>query len=303
MLKSSGSAATAQTNAPRAAAMRIDPAPGDIVTLEAFTPDPDTLPPLHEDGREGRWIAFACTFQNGAVDHIFLRLREDKRDIHVESILNAIWPVLRVDCIAKVTSPESEAAISAMLWTVSKKTDLAVFVLNVAGEILQMNEAGRDTLEAGQILQETSSGLTCSTSAQTSAFHKAIRACVSEKQHDTDFILFLNSSDGLSRVPVSLTRHQASQSSMPLVVAIVPQEPDRERIEKLALKMGLTQSEARVAALMQIGLPNREAARIAGLKEQTFNTYSKRVMAKLNVNCRAEIAHMLTWQAAMGRAS
>lgn len=288
---------------PRSAAARVDTAPGDIVSLELLTPDASDLPPLAEDGGGISWVAFECTLSNGAVDQIFLRLRGDLGDIHVESILKAVWPVLRVDCIKELQSPEAETAISAMLWTVSKKTDSAIFVLNTACEVQHVNAAGREMLETKEMLRETSSGLTCSASSQTIALHKAVRACAIETAQDTDFILLLDSADGTARVPVSLSRHQASRTSQPLVVAIVPQQPDRRRIEQLALTMGLTQSEARVAALMQMGLPNREAARVAGLKEQTFSTYSKRVLAKLNVSCRAEMAHMLTWQGSLGRVS
>lgn len=288
---------------PRSAAARVDGAPGEIVALELLKPDASDLPPLTEAGSGKKWLAFACTFANGAVDHIFLSLRSDQADIHVESILRAVWPVLRADCIKEVHSPEAETAISAMLWTVSKKSDSAIFVLNMTCEVMHMNAAGRDMLASKELLSESCSGLTCSAASQTSALHKAVRTCALETSQDTDFILLLDSADGTSRVPVSLSRHQASQTSQPLVVAIVPQQPDRRRIEQLALTMGLTQSEARVAALMQTGLPNREAARVAGLKEQTFSTYSKRVLAKLNVSCRAEMAHMLTWQGSLGRVS
>jgi DNA-binding CsgD family transcriptional regulator len=302
-LKSLGTSSGADIRDLQSVVTRIDAAPGELVSLELLDPGADVLPPLNEDGRGGAWHAFACAFENGAVDYLYIRLRNEMSDSHLTSVLRAIWPVLRADCLKEVGSPESEAAISAMLWTVSKKTDSAVLVLNAAGQILHVNAAGRDMLETGQVLRETAAGLACGRPGQTGAFNKAIRACLSDPNEDADYILFLDSADGMARVPVSLSRHQASRHTLPLVVAIIPQQPNRERIETLALKMGLTHSEARVAALMQLGLPNREAARIAGLKEQTFSTYSKRVMAKLNINCRAEMAHMLTWQSSVGRLS
>jgi DNA-binding CsgD family transcriptional regulator len=81
---------------------------------------------------------------------------------------------------------------------------------------------------------------------------------------------------------------------------MLPSPPDLRRIEVLARELGLTQAEARVAALLQLGLSNREAAQIAGLTEHTVNTYTKRVLGKLRVNSRAEMAHLLTWQAQGG---
>jgi DNA-binding CsgD family transcriptional regulator len=79
---------------------------------------------------------------------------------------------------------------------------------------------------------------------------------------------------------------------------MLPMPPNPERVELLGRKLGLTPAEARVAVLMQSGLTNREAAYRAGLKEQTFNTYAKRVLCKLNVTGRTEMAQLLTWQAA-----
>lgn len=86
-----------------------------------------------------------------------------------------------------------------------------------------------------------------------------------------------------------------------MVVVILPRQPHRSRIELVAQKMGLSPTEARVAALLQMGLTNREAAMIAGVKEQTFNTYAKRVLSKMNVGSRSQVAQRLTWQAAWGR--
>lgn len=303
-IKSSGSTPYSDICALQSIVARVDQQPGKIISLDRL--DPSTignLPPLAEDGRPGTWLAYACTFENGSVDQIYLRLRKGKPADLVAGIVEAIWPVLREDCLKEVAGPEAKAAMSALLWTVSKKTDAAVFVLNATGQVLHVNASGRDMLEAGAILRETATGLSCNSAQQTSTFAKAIKACLIEPNaSDTDFILFLNAADGMGKVPVSLSRYQASKDEMPLVVAIIPQQPDRKRIEMLVIKMGLTPSEARVAGLMQLGLPNRQAAQIAGLKEQTFNTYSKRVLAKLNVGCRAEMAHMLTWQASGGRA-
>lgn len=81
-----------------------------------------------------------------------------------------------------------------------------------------------------------------------------------------------------------------------LIVAMLPMPPNPERIELLGIKLGLTPAEARVAVLMQSGLTNREAAFRAGLKEQTFNTYAKRVLSKLHVTGRTQMAQLLTWQ-------
>ena len=105
------------------------------------------------------------------------------------------------------------------------------------------------------------------------------------------------------RIPVTLTRfcHQGAATDLVLVTMSLP--PDSRRIEMLARAGGLTPSEARVAALLQLGLSNKDVAIAAGLKEQSVSTYAKRALSKLHVTSRAEMAQMLTWQAAGGRLS
>jgi len=304
-LKTSGSVPQFGGCIKTSTASRIEVAAGPITGLDLLDLDVSTLPPLSEDGRKGAWLAYLCRFANGSEDHIYLRLRDGYTADMMDGILHALWPVLREDCLKEAVSPEAKAAMNAMVWTVSRKTASAVFVLNAAGQVLHVNASGRDMLEQGDLIKETTAGLVCGTQQQTNVLQKAVRTCLIEgTDNDTDFILFLEAAaGGLGRIPVSMSRYQTSIDAMPLVVVIIPQQPNREHMERLALKMGLTPSEARVAALMQTGLPNRAAAQIAGLKEQTFNTYSKRVLAKLNMGCRAEMAHMLTWQASVGRAS
>ena len=96
---------------------------------------------------------------------------------------------------------------------------------------------------------------------------------------------------------MTLSRYIHDSVPTRYVVVTVPRPPERVVIETLAGQMGLTASEAKVASLMQTGLSNKQAAELAGFTDQTFNTYSKRVLNKLNVSCRAELARLLTWQA------
>src|SRR5690606_10962091 len=98
-------------------------------------------------------------------------------------------------------------------------------------------------------------------------------------------------------VPVTLSRFFHEGRPTPLVVVTLPVAPKTHQVEALVRDMGLSSSEARVVALIQLGLSNKAAAVQAGLSEHTFNTYAKRVLSKLNISCRAEWAQLLTWQA------
>nr|WP_254604250.1 LuxR C-terminal-related transcriptional regulator [Leisingera sp. ANG59] len=253
------------------------------------------------------WALFSCDFEDGSEDLIALKLGGGPHDAHCGDILQAIWPVLREDALRELAGETQAAVTSALLWTISKKTDSAVLVLNSEGQLLHCNEAGRDMLDSGDLLSDRSGRLSCARPEETAGFYAAVAECARSRRGSArgprELILFLEDRRSCMRLPVSLTRYRCAGADQPLVVAILPRQPDRRRIEMLAQKMGLSPAEARVAALIQLGLSNREAAHIAGLKEQTFNTYAKRVLAKLQSAGRAEMAQRLTWQASLGRVS
>lgn len=252
------------------------------------------------------WRIFAFRFENGSEDHIALCLKGGDFDEQCDSVLSAIWPVLREDCVREVLSSEKGAALGALTWVATKKSDAAVIVVDGHGHILETNESGRDLLNSGAVLIESSGVLCCANPTETKALRQGLQECLTGgkgAKPGAELIMFLGHRHRSARVPVALSRYDHPDHAEPLVVALIPRQPDRKRIEMLAQKLGLTPAEARVAALIQLGLPNREAAHIAGIKEQTFNTYAKRVLSKLGVNCRAEMVNMLTWQGALGRAS
>ena len=278
-------------------------APPQWLPASLPTCGPDTG--QHGDSRSGAaWVQFACCFEDGSQDRITLHLHGGQHDGHCGHILAAIWPVLREDILREIADQGESAITSALLWTILKKTDSAVLVFNAAGRLLHSNDSGRDLLSAGTLLRKDSGGLRCANDSETKGFYAALRSCaLSPPAQNREKILFLEDSEQGIRLPISLTCYRCASTTAPLVVAILPCQPKRSRVEMLAQKMGLSPAEARVAALMQLGLLNREAAHIAGLKEQTFKTYAKRVLSKLDVGCRAEMAQRLTWQASLGRAS
>lgn len=278
---------------------------GEIVSFEADTASDEDLAWIDCRRPEDNWAAFTCIFADGSVDKIYVRLEGSRHDAHCGDVMAAIWPVLREDCLRDLAGNAEEAVTGALLWTISKKSDSAVLVLDGNGRLMRCNESGREMLSKGGLLRESNGFLRCPTDAATRAFYGALRTCAEmENGKKKDMILFIERRGGTGgRLPISLTKYDCPEAQGPLIVAILPRQPDSKRIEMLAQKMGLSPAEARVAALMQLGLPNREAAQIAGVKEQTFNTYAKRVLSKLDVGCRAEMAQMLTWQASLGRAS
>lgn len=278
------------------------------------------------DDRAG-WVGYDLCFEGGARDRLVLRPKAHVPQEMLPVLLQAIWPVLREDLMAEEQARDRPPTEQALLWTIATKTDSAVMVLDLNGKLLDCNEAGREYLDSGKLFRTNAKGLLrCNQDLETRSVNEAIRRCVATDgtvapggdteqagvTGDTgggtgatdateECLLFLREQDGEQALPVSFTRYQAAEGAEPMVVVILPRQPHRSRIELVAQKMGLSPTEARVAALLQLGLTNREAASIAGVKEQTFNTYAKRVLSKMNVGSRSQVAQRLTWQAAWGR--
>ncbi len=249
----------------------------------------------------GSWHIFKCTFNTGITDHIALFLKEASEVKKAIGLISSTWPILREDCLRDLVQSGTDACDRAMLWMVASKIDVAILIMNARGLLLRANAAAKAMLDSEQVLHRTCSGIKCVNGAQTKGFVDAIAACASASSSDVETIIFLDSKTASLRVPVTLSRFQHDGAATDLVAVMMPTPPDSRRVEMLARAVGLTPAEARVATLLQMGLSNKDAARVAGLKEQSVSTYAKRVLNKLNVTSRAEMAQMLTWQAAGGR--
>lgn len=268
----------------------------DLTQLKSYAQDSAT---------DGGWRAFSCRFDSGRVDRVAFRAPSDPDEEHLLGFLSVVWPVLRQDCLQEIADTQKGAADQAMLWLISKKMDVAVFVMNAQGLMLRCNTAAKNMLDQGKVLKRTRQGIACNGDVQTRMLRDAIAECALTDPEHADAVAFLAPPDSdvsgpVTRIPVTLSRYFHEGAPTSLVTMTLPSPPDSRRVETLAREMGLTQAEARVAALMQLGMSNRDAAQIAGLTEQSLCTYAKRVLNKLNVASRAEVAQMLTWQAQGG---
>jgi DNA-binding CsgD family transcriptional regulator len=278
--------------------------PGEIADFRAVDPEDTDGAWARGFTGEGAWVLFRCEYDDGGVDMIALELNGGAHDAHCKDVLAAIWRNLREDCLKELEGGAGEAVSSALLWTISHKTDSAVLVLDGNGIILEANAAGREVLEQGDVVCDVAGQFKLANPNENKSLSVAMRECLAVPEgKNEEFILFLEGKCAGGRLPLSLSQYRCAAYDTPLIIAILPCQPDIKRIEMLAQKMGLSPAESRVAALMQLGLPNRKAAAIAGVKEQTFNTYAKRVLSKLDMGNRAEMAHVLTWQSSVGRAS
>lgn len=248
-----------------------------------------------------RWRGFACAIQGGVEDRVALELEADIDTRLVRSFLEKIWPVLREDCLQELqTRDEPPDETDPLFWMVLDRMDVGLVILDGAGLMYRVNVAGRHMLEEATVLKRGRGGIFAAVDAESRRFRKAVADCASSGEEMT--LCMPHAKTGRA-VPVTVSRFRYEGAETRYVVVTVPRPPDPKRIEEIARTLGLTPSEARVARYMQIGLSNRDAAALAGYSENTFSTYAKRVLSKLNVSGRAEMAQLLTWQAAGGRLS
>jgi DNA-binding CsgD family transcriptional regulator len=186
-------------------------------------------------------------------------------------------------------------------WSLLDKVHIAVLVLDEKGLMYRLNRAARNVLRDEDVLRRGRGGVFAANAADSSVFSDALKKLGSEpEEQSTSQVIFLRDRGNGQRVPLTLERYYHDDKPTRFIVATLPISPSSSRVQALAKGLGLTASEAKVAALIQRGLSNRDAAALAGLKEQTFNTYAKRVLNKLDVKCRSEMARLLTWQASGG---
>ncbi|WP_189682414.1 helix-turn-helix transcriptional regulator [Seohaeicola zhoushanensis] len=252
---------------------------------------------LEGGGRPGQWTCFRCVFASGVEDHIAVRTRHAPEGF--DRFLRSAWPGLRQLCVQQ--SAAKDVSQDALLWMIDQKVNAAILVLDAGLHLLQCNDAGGQMIREGQLLAVRNGALACSNDRETRALRAAVQESLRDESNRSEFILILRGAQRKAHVPMSLSVYPDPATGQKLFLAMLPMPPEQKHIEKIALELGLTPVEARVAALIRSGLSNRSAAEVAGLKVETFNTYAKRVLSKMNVSCRSEMAQMLTWQTSMER--
>ncbi len=253
----------------------------------------------------GTWQAMQMRLEDGSRDLIALQLDPAEDFDLTKAYLKRIWPILRQDCISELQDRcRNELEYSGTGWDVLNRIDVATLIVDGSGLMYRMNFAAREALDQATILRRGKGGVFAADDRENRELHDALSACAQAAVGE-DRVIFLTSQEqgphNGQRVPVTLSRYVHEGRPTSYVIVMLPIPPTTKRVEKLVKQMGLTSAEARVAALIQLGLTNREAAKVLGLKPQTFNTYSKRALSKLNVSGRAEMAQLLTWQASGGR--
>lgn len=279
----------------------VGPGTGRLVRLDATMPRCLQTAPAPA----GDWHAYTPADSQPAAarrEQLFLALDPGEDLAMTEHYLRRVWPLLREDCLR-----EAEAAQPPEnpLWQILDTIDVAVLILDARGLMYRRNAAADRALAEGTVLRRGRGGIFAAEDADSRRLRDTVARVATSSASETMAetvaeTVFVTDAATFRRVPVTLRRYFDDGRATPYVTVMLPVCPPPERIEALGRQMGLTPVEARVASLIQNGLANREAAAFLGVTEQTFNTYAKRVLGKLNVSGRTEMAQLLTWQAAGG---
>lgn len=250
-----------------------------------------------------RWISFELKDDSAPSDQVILALKSDEDIAKSASYLERIWPILREDCLNEQTIEDPEPfEAQGGGWGLLDQVQVAVIVLDGAGLMYRLNMAARIILDEEKILKRGRGGVFTAVESDNQLFRATLAKQASDECDDENgTLVFVHDAKDRTLVPISISRFVHKGAKTQFVVATMPVPISAKRVETLGKRMGLTATEARVAAQIQKGLTNRDAALASGLKEQTFKTYSKRVLSKLNVSCRSEMAQLLTWQVSGGR--
>lgn len=239
-------------------------------------------------------------FETGVEDHIWLL--SDPAPAGFPQFLATAWPGLRRLLIQQAEVRPVSVSDTALLWMVNQKVNAAILVMDAQLQVLRTNDAGARLLMEGRLLRSDRGRVQCANRLETEALRSAVQESLQEDS-GAEFIIILRGAQRKDHFPLSLSVYRDPATGQKLFLAMLPLPPEQKRIERIAKEMGLSPVEARVAALIRSGHSNRKAAELSGLKIETFNTYAKRVMSKMNVSCRSEMAQMLTWQSAMERST
>lgn len=248
-------------------------------------------------GRPGAvWAAFACGQPGGPGDLAVLRLQPGQRAEAARERLGHVWPVLRRSWDGAAAGPADDA--DALVEVADALVGTPVLILDARATLRRANRAGRALLAEGAPFVLRDGRLALAAGDGTPALRAAVAAAARSAAGPGSALVALPDTGPDGPCAIALAPCAPDAEGAARVALLVPVPPGDGTLREAGRALGLSATEARLAVLLAAGLSNREGAARAGLKEQTFATYTKRILAKLGASCRAELAHRLTWLAA-----
>lgn len=172
----------------------------------------------------------------------------------------------------------------------------ALFELQPDGQIRWMNQQAAQMLQKADALTALSNGsLTPAVAEERRRFHQAVSSVI---RTGTEISLSVETLDPADRLLLTLSggRPQAdTQQSGHVVTLVAVSRASRPEIDLARLRglFDFTENEARLAALLAVGLSLTDAAEALSLKESSARTYLKTVFAKMGVSRQPELVKVV----------
>ncbi|POF61813.1 helix-turn-helix transcriptional regulator [Novacetimonas maltaceti] len=176
--------------------------------------------------------------------------------------------------------------------------NLGIAILNRRGKVLMMNPIFKSlignamTYEGGELSSTNQKNKQQITTILNKVSH------LQEALQSPEFAV-ISGMDGrkillkATKVPVTERNDPLLKNNDFIVLLAKNLEPSLPDISEIMQALGLTRSEARLASVVGVGHPPRQAAKIIGISEQYARTMLKEIFYKLNVNSQSQLAALI----------
>jgi DNA-binding CsgD family transcriptional regulator len=279
---------------------RIDEA--FLADFDRFTPEELARDPFYEEFLRPigfRWHACARLDDGLSHSQLFLSLkRQTARGHYAPAELAALRQVLRTVRVAASTASATRAAESRGRGRLLSQRGEALFEFDHRGEVIGTNDLGEALLAAPFTLRRRR--LLAPFEAEQPCLDAALSAVLDDPPRAGLAVLGQPASQRrlvLRTLPVV----GAARDIFGSVAAIgivstwgLPEGPPEPLVEALRAGFDLTQTEARVTALIGLGLAPRDTARQLGVGVGTVRNHLKAAFAKTGAARQAELAALVS---------
>lgn len=271
---------------------------GFITDRDQFSMDEISRSPFYEEflrPRRMRWHACAVVDRSDELGALYLSLKRFVHRDHYEpgeiEMINAALPRARM--AAAISRAVLRAESRGMGRALGQRGE-AVIELDGRGRVIGLSASAIELI--GQDIHLAGGRLVAPLPQDSQRLERAIAAPLGDPPRVACVIL---SSDTPGRrlvlrtMPVVGAAHDVFGTAMALAVLTVWEKPDvppAGLVAALREAFDLTAAEARVAALVGLGVSPRDAARILAITAGTARTYLKTVQQKTGLSRQAELA-------------
>ncbi|KGF69870.1 hypothetical protein LL06_08610 [Hoeflea sp. BAL378] len=278
---------------------RVSPGLGDgfVTDFDQFTPDEIGRDAFYEEflrPRDVRWHACARIDTSSRVGDLYLSLKRSVRQEHYSRAeiraINACLPTIRMAAAISRTILQAEQRGKNSVFDGRGE---ALFEFDVRGRVIDFNPlAGR---LIGDFLDLSRGQLSALSRDDTNRLARAIAAPLGVPPRVACVVLGEPGSDRrviFKTFPVVGSAHDVFGATAAMAVATLwerPGWPPDALVASLRESFGLTNAEARIAALVGLGVSLAQSAATLGIGIGTARNYFKAAQTKIGVSRQAEL--------------